>query len=75
MSPGFIYAIPLLVIIAVVFLIFFRKGNHPPAYTMSEPWRHASILWAATDEVVPGGGHGDHHENAVNVGGGVSGRW
>ncbi|MFZ4373135.1 MAG: hypothetical protein ACOYO2_07865 [Mycobacterium sp.] len=79
MSTGFIYAIPVLVIVAAVYLIFSRKGNRPPTYTMSESWMHAPILWAATGEVVPGGGHHDDqergHANAVNVGGGISGRW
>ena len=43
-------------------------GRRP--YSIPQPWTHAPILWAATDEVVPGG-----HPAGVNVGGGVSGRW
>ena len=38
-------------------LIFSRKGPHPATYKLSEPWTHEPILWAAVDEVVPGGGH------------------
>jgi len=51
-----------------------RKGSHPATYEMSERWTHKPILWAATDEVVPGGGHG-HGDSALSVGGGASGRW
>ena len=79
MSTGFIYVIPVLVIVALVYLVFSRKGNSPPTYTLSESWMHAPILWAATGEVVPDSGHhGDQehgHANVVNIGGGVSGRW
>ena len=71
------YAIPVLLVVGLIYLIYSRTGNHPPRYKMSEPWTHAPILWSATDEVVPGGGHTGHgrHEDVVNVGGGVSGRW
>jgi hypothetical protein len=75
-NSGFFHAIPVLAIVGVIVLIYSRKGNHPATYTMSEPWTHAPILWAATAEVVPGSGHdGSHHGSAVNVGGGASGRW
>jgi hypothetical protein len=71
-----LHALPVLAIVGVIFLIYSRKGNHPPTYTLSEPWTHAPILWAATAEVVPGSGHDDaHHGGGVNVGGGASGRW
>ena len=75
MNNGFVHAILLLVIVGVVYLIYSRSGNRAPTYTMNESWTHAPVLWAATDEVVPGGGHGDHHGNVVNIGGGASGRW
>jgi len=52
-------------------------GDRPAGYTLSRPWTHAPILWAATDEVVPDGGHRDpgSPEGRNVVGGGVSGRW
>ena len=71
-----LHALPVLAIVGVIFLVYSRKGNHPPTYTLSEPWTHAPILWAATAEVVPGSGHDDpDHGGGVNVGGGASGRW
>lgn len=67
-------SIPLLVVAVLAALIFSRKGNHPASYTMSERWTHAPILWAATEEVVPGGQHG-HGRGEVSIGGGASGKW
>ncbi|MCI4675176.1 hypothetical protein K9U37_09865 [Mycolicibacterium litorale] len=52
-----------------------RKGNHPATYKLSEPWTHEPILWAAIDEVVPGGGPHGHGSDVVSVGGGASGKW
>ncbi len=67
--------IPLLVVAILAALILPRKGNHPATYQLSEPWTHEPILWAAVDEVVPGGGHHGHGSDVVNVGGGASGKW
>jgi hypothetical protein len=63
----------LFVVLALVFLT--RKSPHPATYQLPEPWTHAPILWAATDEAV--GGHGGHggHGSAFTVGGGASGSW
>ena len=66
--------IPLAVVAVLAALIYTRKGNHPRTYTLSEPWKHAPVLWAATDEVVPGGHHG-HGASEFSVGGGASGKW
>jgi hypothetical protein len=68
--------IPLLLVIALAVLIWSHKGPHPATYKMSEPWTHAPILWAATDEVVDTahGGHG-HGTSEFSVGGGASGTW
>lgn len=66
--------IPLAVVALLALLIFSRKSNHPATYKLSEKWTHAPILWAATDEVVPGGHHG-HGAAELNVGGGASGKW
>ncbi len=73
------HAIPVVLVAALVFLIYRRKGDQPVEYTLSQPWTNAPILWAAVDEVVPGGGHhGSHHSGPtenVHVGGGASGKW
>jgi hypothetical protein len=69
--------IPLLLVIVLVALIWSRKGPHPATYKLSEPWMHAPILWAATDEVF-GNGHGAHSGHGASefsVGGGASGKW
>lgn len=67
--------IPLLLVAILYALIFARKGNHPATYSLSEKWTHAPILWAAVDEVVPGGGHHGHGATETTVGGGASGKW
>lgn len=67
--------IPLLVLAVLAVLIYSRKGNHPATYKLSEPWTHSPILWAAVDEVIPGGGHHGQHSDEVGVGGGASGKW
>ena len=64
--------IPLLIIGVLALLIWSGKGAHPATYKLSEPWTHPPILWAATDEVVGGGGHGAEE---LTVGGGASGNW
>jgi len=56
---------------ALLYALFARADRHPPTYSMSEPWTHPPILWAATDEALPGG----HDSAGVTVGGGASGRW
>ncbi|SPM41729.1 hypothetical protein MNAB215_3942 [Mycobacterium numidiamassiliense] len=65
--------IPALLVIVLVALIYRRKGPHPASYTLSEPWTHAPVLWAATDEAVDKS-HG-HHSSEFSVGGGASGTW
>jgi hypothetical protein len=70
-----IAGIPLAVLAILAALIFSRKGNHPATYTLSEPWTHEPILWAAVDETIPGGGHHGHGSAGVSVGGGASGTW
>lgn len=70
-------AVPLGLLALLALLIYSRKGNHPASYQMSQPWTYGPILWAATEEVVAGGGHGHgaagHAE--ASVGGGASGKW
>ena len=77
MPTGLMHALPVVLVAALVFLIYRRKGDQPARYTLSQQWTHAPILWSAVDEVVPGGGHGHHggHGEDVTVGGGASGRW
>ena len=69
--------IPLLLVIVLVALIWSHKGPHPATYKMSEPWTHAPILWAATDEVLGDGhdAHAGHGASEFSVGGGASGKW
>lgn len=79
MPTGLIHALPVVLVAILVFLLYSRKGDRPVEYTLSQPWTHAPILWAAVDETVPGGHHGGHGGghggDALNVGGGASGRW
>lgn len=65
--------IPLLLTAVLAALIWRHKGPHPVSYKMSEPWTHAPILWAATEEIV-GDAHG-HGAGELTVGGGASGKW
>lgn len=62
-----------LLVLAVV--IYLRTAKRPEPYRLSEKWTDAPILWAAVDEVIPGGGHHGHHRSEPKVGGGASGRW
>ena len=72
---GLFVGIPALVIGLFYVWSFSHKGAHPATYKMSDPWTHEPILWAATDEVIPGGhGHG-HGAADFTVGGGASGKW
>lgn len=76
MNAGVFLAVPLLAVLGLIFVIYTLTVDRRPTYSLSEPWTHDPILWAATGEIVPGGAHGAHeHANVVNVGGGASGRW
>lgn len=66
--------IPLFLVIVLSALIWSHRGPHPATYTMSEPWTHPPILWAATDERV-GAAQRGHGAAEFSVGGGVSGTW
>lgn len=68
-----IVGVPALIVAVLSAMIWSRKGPHPATYKMSEPWAHAPILWAATDEKV-GDSHG-HGASDFSVGGSASGKW
>ena len=82
--------VPLGLTAVLALLIWRKKGPHPASYKVSEPWRHAPILWASeepslhagatghspyADSAAHGGNTGDTHSNPVTVGGGASGKW
>jgi hypothetical protein len=69
-----LYGLPVLLVIALIALIYSRGRKNRPTYRLSEPFTHEPLLWAATDEAIPGGGHG-HGGSALSVGGGASGHW
>ena len=73
MGNGLIHGLIAVLLIALV-VLYLRAGTRRTSYRLTEKWTHAPILWAATDEVVPGGEHG-HHGGGVSVGGGASGHW
>lgn len=76
MSTALLHGLPVLLVIALVALIYSRGRRNRPTYRLSEPFTHEPILWAATDEAVPGGSHGHGHGvPALSVGGGASGHW
>lgn len=75
MSTALLHGLPVLLVIALVALIYSRGRKSHPTYQLSQPFTHEPILWAATDEVVPGGGGHGHGSSDLSVGGGVSGRW
>jgi hypothetical protein len=72
---GLFVGIPLALVAVLSVFIFPGKAKHPATYKLSEPWTHAPILWAATGEVIPDGGHHGHGAAEVSVGGGASGKW
>lgn len=62
--------LPLGLALVLALLIWRRKGPHPASYKMSDPWRHAPILWAADEPVTHG-----HDDHPLTIGGGASGKW
>ena len=72
MKTALLHGLPILVVIGLMVLIYLRTGKHQASYKLSEAWTGAPILWAATDEVIPGGAHG---QTTLEVGGGASGGW
>lgn len=80
MPTALTHGLPVLLVIALVALIYSRGRKDQPSYRLSQPFTYAPILWAATDETVPGGSHDGHggpgHRGSVlTAGGGVSGHW
>ncbi|MEO3760357.1 hypothetical protein ABGB19_19000 [Mycobacterium sp. B14F4] len=65
--------VPLGLTFVLVALIWRHKGPHPATYKMSEPWKHAPILWASEEPA--GHGHAGHGSHPVAIGGGASGKW
>ena len=77
MGNGLIHGLIAVLVIAL-FVLYLRGGKRRTSYRLTEKWTHAPILWAATDEVLPGGDndhHGEGHHGGVSVGGGASGHW
>jgi hypothetical protein len=69
-----LHGLPVLLVIALIWLIYSRGRKNRPTYHLSQPFTHEPILWAATDEAIPGGSHG-HGGSTLSVGGGASGHW
>jgi hypothetical protein len=82
--------VPLGLTLVLAALIWRTKGPHPASYKLSEPWRHAPILWAseepadhghntghsyAADSAAHGGNVGVVESHSVAIGGGASGKW
>lgn len=45
-------------------------------YRLTDEWTREPLLWSATDEVTPFGGHGSHDaDTADSIGGAASGKW
>lgn len=63
-------AVPLLLLLILMALIYRRKGVHPETYKLGEEWTHEPILWASEEPV-------DHGRDSrpLTVGGGASGKW
>jgi len=63
--------------VVLIVLIYRHMGARRPLYRLPEPWTHGPVLWAATDEVIPAGRHGQngHTDQSFAVGGGASGHW
>ena len=74
MPTPLLHGLPVLLVIALVVLIYKRGAKSRPTYHLSQPFTHEPILWAATDEAIPGGSDG-HGGSDLSVGGGVSGNW
>lgn len=75
MPTALLHGLPVLLVIALIWLIYSRGRKNRPTYRLSEPFTHEPILWAATDEAIPGESHHGHGASHLTVGGGASGRW
>lgn len=61
---------------ALSFVADRQPGLNVTPYKLSEKWTREPLLWTATDEVTPHGGHGDSHAStADSIGGSASGKW
>ena len=61
---------------ALSYLADRQPGMNITPYKLSDKWTRQPILWSATDEVTPHGGHGDSHASNVDlIGGSASGKW
>ncbi|AYJ50207.1 aa3-type cytochrome oxidase subunit CtaJ [Rhodococcus sp. P1Y] len=61
---------------ALSYLAERQPGLSVTPYRLSDEWTREPMLWTATDEVTPHGGHGDAHASASDsIGGSASGKW
>lgn len=61
---------------ALSFLAKRQPGLDITPYRLSDTWVNGSVLWSATDEVTPHGGHTSHAAaTADSIGGSASGKW
>lgn len=68
--------LPVLLAVVLIALIYRRSDTRHAIYRLPQPWTHGPVLWAATDELIPAGRHGDHgHGEELTIGGGASGHW
>lgn len=53
-----------------------QPGLNVTPYKLSDKWTREPLLWTATDEVTPHGGHGGPQLSAADsIGGSASGKW
>ncbi|KAA0925938.1 hypothetical protein O4160_02665 [Rhodococcus sp. IEGM 1401] len=61
---------------ALSYLTDKQPGMDVPPYRLTDEWTREPLLWTATDEVTPFGGHGSHGaDTADSIGGSASGKW
>lgn len=79
LETSLIFGVIPIAIVGIIGALSYLADRQPGltirSYTLSEKWTHAPILWSATDETTPYGGHGDTHASIESIGGSASGKW
>ncbi|MDJ0394468.1 hypothetical protein QMK17_14145 [Rhodococcus sp. G-MC3] len=80
LETSLIFGVIPIAIVGIVGALSFISDRQPglnvTPYKLSDKWTREPLLWSATDEVTPHGGHGDSHAStADSIGGSASGKW
>lgn len=79
LETSLIFGVIPIAIIGIIGALSYVADRQPgldiTPYRLTDKWTRGPVLWSATDEVTPHGGHGSHDSTVDSIGGSASGKW